>query len=491
MKAATEDASDNTSLSSSDRQRSAASRPDVAYAIDIVKLNKSFKRFSKSRSDYTTIKSALLGIFRARKKMAAELTFAIQNLTMRIPQGASMGIIGKNGSGKSTLLKLITGIYKPTSGSIAVNGRMAALIELGAGFHPDFTGRENLYLGGVMHGLSRAQIDDRFEDIVQFAELKHVIDDPVRTYSSGMFMRLGFSLAVHTDPDILLIDEVLAVGDAAFVSKCKERVAYLRKSGKTLLLVTHDLDAVERWCDEALWLNKGKVMDRGHPRRVIDAYRQFVEKGEAEELKAIQEKGLLATAVKEKDVILNSSDNEPAHALQSSEKALEAGKSSKSLKPESLKTERWGSREIEITSVDLLGNDNNAKLLFHPEDSLTIEIKYLIHEEVEPPVFGIGINRSDGVAILGTNTDIEKIKLPVLNKEGTLRYKIERLGLLEGNYLLDVAVHREDGYPYDYYKQALQFAVRWSINQVGVILPRHYWELDTGSEVVRLKTTES
>ena len=210
----------------------------VDYVVDIVGLSKSFQRKTRSKGSYTTLKSSLLNLFRFKQPSVTSeipVTHAIKDLTMRIPRGSSIGLIGRNGSGKSTFLKLVTGIYKPTAGHVSVLGRVAALIGLGAGFHPDFTGRENLMLAGVMHGLSREQVLERLDDIVSFAELEDVIDDPVRTYSSGMFMRLGFSVAVHTDPDILLVDEVLAVGDAGFVAKCKDRIGELRKQGKTLI----------------------------------------------------------------------------------------------------------------------------------------------------------------------------------------------------------------------------------------------------------------
>jgi lipopolysaccharide transport system ATP-binding protein len=238
---------------------------ESAYALDIVGVSKQFTRTSRV-SGYSTLKSAILSLFGRSRKELRRTQHVLSDITLRIPQGASVGIIGRNGSGKSTLLKIITGIYQPDIGSVAVNGRIAALIELGAGFHPDFTGRENVMLGGIMHGLTRAEVEERFDEIVDFAELADVIDEPVRTYSSGMFMRLGFSLAVHTDPRILLVDEVLAVGDAAFVAKCKEKLASLKRMGTTLLLVSHDLDAVERWCDEVLWLEGGVVRDRGEPR---------------------------------------------------------------------------------------------------------------------------------------------------------------------------------------------------------------------------------
>lgn len=418
----------------------------VSYSIDIVDLSKEFRRQTR-KGGYTTLKTAMLDIFR-RSETEHEVTSAVKDLTIRVPRGASVGIIGKNGSGKSTLLKLITGIYQPTDGKISVNGRVAALIELGAGFHPDFSGRENLVLGGVMHGLSRKEIEERIPEIVAFAELERVIDDPVRTYSSGMFMRLGFSLAVHTDPDILMIDEVLAVGDAGFVSKCRERISKLRKEGKTLLLVSHDLDAVERWSDEVVWLHEGEVRDRGRPRRVIDHYREFVEKGEEAELETREQEAASSTE--------NATDEAAP--------------------------ERWGSREIEITEVRLLAENGEEKLLFHGGQKVVVEIDYTINQPIEDVVFGIGIDRSDGLVVHGSNTDIESVEFADLGSSGTVAYELESLELLEGNYLLHIAAHREDGYPYDYHQGVKKFAVRSRKNQVGVFEPSHSWKLKTNSK---------
>ena len=419
----------------------------IDYVIDIVDLEKRFQRKTLGRGAYTTIKSSLLQLFRSRTRQG-QVTQAIKHLTLRIPKGLSVGIIGRNGSGKSTLLKLITGIYHPDSGSVSVKGRVAALIELGAGFHPDFSGRENIFLGGVMHGLTKAQIEDRFEKIVEFAELNDVIDDPVRTYSSGMYMRLGFSLAIHTDPDVLLVDEVLAVGDEAFVAKCKDKIADLRREGKTLLLVTHDLGAVERWCDEALWIDKGEVRDRGEPRRVIDAYRQFVERGEEQDLRRDQ---VEEAEVKEPDTT------------------------------DVLAPQRWGSREVEILSVSMRDSAGGDHLIFHPEDGVLIECRYLVRQAVPDVVFGIGIHRSDGLAVHGSNTEIEEVSVPDLGTHGVLRYRISRLGLLEGKYSLDLAVHRSDGYPFDYHRAAVTFSVRSPIKQVGVCVPEHSWEFEVGA----------
>lgn len=430
-----------------DTQASAASSVD--YVVDIVNLSKSFQRRTRSGAGYTTLKSVLLSIFRRRNKRSVEsgtITHAIKDLTLRIPKGASVGLIGRNGSGKSTFLKLVTGIYKPDTGSVSVLGRIAALIELGAGFHPDFTGRENLLLAGVMHGLSRQDIESRFDDIVKFAELEHVIDDPVRTYSSGMFMRLGFSIAIHTDPDVLLVDEVLAVGDAGFIAKCKDRIAELRKEGKTLILVTHDLDAVERWCDEAIWLDAGEVKERGYPRRVIDSYRHFIEKGE--------EQGLLEVERKPKA----SSGDALGTVLESA---------------------RWGSREVEITQIQLLDAQGEEKRVFHPDDSISIRASYRMNLSQSDVVFGIGINRGDGLPIFGTNTDIDRIKIPTLKSTGEIECTLQRTSLLDGAFSLDLAVHRSDGYPFDYHKGAIHFSVRSDRREVGVISPVREWRINS------------
>jgi ABC-type polysaccharide/polyol phosphate transport system ATPase subunit len=435
------------------RQKSTVKNGD-RYAIDIVALSKQFNRSRYYSGSYTTLKSMFTSICNhaicsfKRPKTAIPngsvkvnksqvVGFALNNLTLRVPRGAAVGIVGRNGSGKSTLLKLISGIYRPDSGSISVNGRIAALIELGAGFHPEFSGRENVYLAGAMYGLSRKEIDRRFNHIVDFAELSEVIDEPVRTYSSGMFMRLGFSLAVHTNPDILIVDEVLAVGDAAFSVKCEDRIAELKRSGKTLLLVTHDLDAVLRWCDEALWLDKGVVKERGEPRRVLDAYRSFIEKGEDAEL--------LSTSINQ-----NSLSTENNNTSDDDE-----------VIDQDLVHQRWGSREVEILGVVIKdGKATQEQRVFHPHDAMVIEILAKANSPVSSLVCGIAINRTDGVLIIGTNTQIEDIDFKPFEGIKTFQIKIENLGINCGSFTIDVALHDADGYPFDYHRHIVRFAVR-------------------------------
>ena len=439
------------------------------YVIDLVNVSKFFKRQTRSRSDYSTFKSLILKGLSLGSEVSPDSFYALRDLTLRIIPGACVGIIGKNGSGKSTLLKLISGIYRVDSGALQVNGRIAALIELGAGFHPDFTGRENLFLAGVMHGLSRSEVESRFDEIVAFAELENVIDDPVRTYSSGMFMRLGFSLAVHSDPDILIIDEVLAVGDASFVVKCNNKLAELRRNGKTLLFVSHDLEAVLRWCNEVVWLNRGEVADRGDPRRVIDHYRQFVERGEDELLQA-------DAAFREShsaEVVVDEEGNVAEVEIES--EALELGAK--------LEHRRWGSREVEIERVLIRNQLGESSLVYHPDEGAKIEIHFTLNQEQLPAeaqdkiVFGIGINRSDGAVILGTNTHLEQVLLEDLPSKGVIMIDIDRLGMLSGEYSLDVAAHAEDGYPYDYHQNMLRFAVRDERSRIGIVLPKMSWRV--------------
>jgi len=241
-------------------------------AILLENVNKSFEKVVL-RSGYTTLKTALTHLW-SRDAEPPERVQALENVCLAVPPGATLGILGRNGSGKSTMIRIIAGIYRPDTGRVLAQGRVSALIELGAGFHPEFTGRENIYVNGIILGLTRKDIRERFDAIVDFAEVGKFIDALVRTYSSGMYMRLGFSVAVHVDPDILLVDEVLAVGDASFVAKCLEKMNDFKKQGKTIILAGHDLTLIEQWCDRAILLEGGRVTAHGLPPDVVAAYRR-------------------------------------------------------------------------------------------------------------------------------------------------------------------------------------------------------------------------
>ncbi|MBK7977946.1 MAG: ABC transporter ATP-binding protein [Deltaproteobacteria bacterium] len=309
-------------------------------AIEMVGVTKRFRKRTLQRG-YTTVKthllrSALENVF-TRKTRRGNFLTALDDIHLRVEEGTTLGVIGHNGSGKSTLLKVMTGIYKPDAGQIRIRGRVSALIELGAGFHPEFTGRENIFLNGLVLGLKKDYIERKFEEIVSFADLEDFIDDPVRTYSSGMYMRLGFSIAIHVDPDILIVDEVLAVGDEAFIHKCQERVADFKRRGKTIVVVTHDLGAIERWCDDVVLLDHGHMVERGGPRRVIDAYRRLV--AESEERRLADEHRRVAELTQQ----------EPS-AEAVAVRMDEVGAASTASPDQS----RWGTREVEIVDVRLV-----------------------------------------------------------------------------------------------------------------------------------------
>ncbi len=258
---------------------------DDKPAVVVTNVTKHFKKAPKRR-EYTTFKTEVVRFIKGDRDLnELQHIEALRGVDLVVPKGSTMGIIGRNGSGKSTLLKLITGIYQPTSGTVQVNGRISALLELGAGFHPDFTGRENIMINGIILGMSRAEVKRRIEEIIEFAELGDFIDEQVRTYSSGMFMRLAFAVATHVDPEILIVDEILSVGDEHFSKKSRAKMNEFKSSGKTILLVTHSLEAVEDWCDVVAWVDGGKTRLVGAPAYVVSEYRRAMNAAEAESAK--------------------------------------------------------------------------------------------------------------------------------------------------------------------------------------------------------------
>jgi ABC-type polysaccharide/polyol phosphate transport system ATPase subunit len=244
-------------------------------AVELNGISKKYRRHTE-RPIATTFKSYLLHDMWRRRNGKISSIWAIRDINLKIEKGTIVGILGRNGSGKSTLLKLMARIVKPDTGTVVVHGKVSALLELGAGFHPDLTGRENVIINGIILGLSKSEIKSRLDEIVEFAELRDYIDEPVRTYSSGMYMRLAFSTAIHIDPEVLLVDEILAVGDGAFVERCTERMERFKNAGKTIILVTHNLPLIKNWCHEAIWLDGGYLRMRGDPREVVDAYHSLI-----------------------------------------------------------------------------------------------------------------------------------------------------------------------------------------------------------------------
>ena len=439
-------------------------------AIEVEHASKLYRRFSRKRQ-FATLKSALLSGSLIRDLRPDETFAALRDVTFTVPAGRTLGVIGRNGSGKSTLLKLVAGITKPTSGAVTVRGRISALIELGAGFHPEISGRENVYINGIMLGLSKREIAARFDEIVDFAELTDFIDAPVKTYSSGMYMRLGFAVAIHVNPDVLLVDEVLAVGDEGFTHKCLDKFAEFKRRGKTILLVTHSLGLVERFCDEALWLDGGAMKGMGDPKRVVDAYVTDVE---------VQEEEQLATGdARAQDTVALSPD-EPGTAVLP-DNPVEAATAPADMFRAA--EGRWGSREVEITDVLLVGRDGERGHVFHSGEPLDIRIRLRAPLAVDDFVIGVGIFNAEGVCCYGTNTGIEDLQSERIFGDAEAVFGIESLDLVEGTYKLDVAVHKRDGYPYDYHRLLYTFRVKSRRKDVGIYRPRHQWRFSDGIEL--------
>lgn len=417
------------------------------YAIEVDNVTRIYQKYS-ARHRFKTFKSALLkgDLFRALRP--DELVTALDRVDFKIEEGTTFGVVGENGSGKSTLLKVISGIAKPTSGSIMVRGKVSALIELGAGFHPEISGRENVYINGIMLGLSKKEIHAKFDEIVRFAELEEFIDAPVKTYSSGMYMRLGFSIAINVNPDIMLVDEVLAVGDASFVPKCLDRIDDFRRRKKTILFVSHDLNTVQRICDRVVWLKDGIIQTIGEPKRVVDAYLQDV------------------TEKQEVDFERRQYEVEQEVTYE-----------------EDRRENRWGKREVEIIKVRVKSLDDKEKHVFTPNEGMIIEMDVVAYSEIKDFAFGIGIFNSQGVLCYGTNTVLEELESVSFHGEGKVVCRLDQINLVNGTYYLDVACHKRDGYPFDYHRNLYSFMVSSRFRDEGIVRPQHSWKFSSGIKI--------
>jgi lipopolysaccharide transport system ATP-binding protein len=385
------------------------------------------KRYRLRRERRRTLKELVL-----RQYTPPEEIFALRDVSLTVGAGESVGVIGANGSGKSTLLKLVAGTTRPTTGRVEVEGRVSALLELGVGFHPDFTGRENAYLTGSILGLSRKELERLMPAIAEFADIGPFFDAAVKTYSSGMYMRLAFTVAVHVDPDVLLVDEVLAVGDEFFQRRCFERIADFRARGKTIMFVSHDLGAVARICDRAILLDHGRIQAEGDVRQVIDSY--------ANSVRYREDGGM------------------------SSEKGAK----------------RWGSGEVTLESIRIVNGDGQETRLLRSGTPATVELGYLAREPVENVEFGVCIFREDGLTVYGSNTSVDGVPLRLDPGRGTVRYLIPRLDLLEGRYVLDVTARSDDGSAtYDYHAKTHRFTVYGGPGDVGMVRLPHEWQIET------------
>ena len=375
-------------------------------AIEAKNVTKKFKVYLDKGN---TLKEKML--FRSRRKY--EERIVLDNISFNVKKGEAIGLIGHNGCGKSTTLKLLTKIMYPDSGTIEMHGRVSSLIELGAGFHPDMSGRQNIYTNASIFGLTRKEIDRRLEDIIAFSELEDFIDNPVRTYSSGMYTRLAFAVAINVDADILLIDEILAVGDANFQAKCFNKMKEIKAHGTTIVLVSHVLNQIEQICDRSLWIDKGQIRLDGNPSEVHRTYLEYMGVKEQEALqkeKRRQEQKKKETTELPKETVteevtsnINIAEELPKHDSE----VIDSGVG-----------KRWGNRFVEFTSLDMLDDKGVSQLAFTTGDNIQICMHYKVNTPITGAVIGVGIFRVDGIQCYGTNLLIDKLSLPCLENNG-------------------------------------------------------------------------
>ena len=376
----------------------------TASAVSVEDVSKRFRLYHERNQ---SLKAALM---RKRRSIKDEFQ-ALQDVSFEVPEGTTFGLIGENGSGKSTLMKCMAKILRPDSGKLTVRGKVSALLELGAGFHPELSGRENVYLNGSILGISQRDLNRKFDEIVEYSGIgEDFIDQPVKNYSSGMYVRLGFSVAINVDPDVLLVDEVLAVGDEAFQRKCGEKFAELREQGKTIVLVSHSMVAVHNLCDKVAWLDHGRVKMLDSARKVVDEYTGTVQ--------------------------------------VDSKVDTEEGRN------------RWGSGEGRIEAVELL--DARGAPLTQPRtgDAVTVRLHYDLSEPIEQPVFGLNILTVDGTQVSGPNTRDAGYEIECLSGSGHIDLRIDRLLLTPGTYDITVALYDHAIlHPYDVRTHIVRFHV--------------------------------
>ena len=414
--------------------------------IDVQNITKKFKIYLDKGSQ---LKERLL--FRSRNRF--EEREVLKGISFQVRRGEAIGLIGHNGCGKSTTLKLLTKIMYPDSGTITMKGRVSSLIELGAGFHPDMSGRENIYTNASIFGLTKKEIDKRLDDIIRFSELEQFIDNPVRTYSSGMYMRLAFSVAINVDADILLIDEILGVGDANFQAKCFNKLREIKASGTTIVIVSHSLGQIEQICERSIWIHEGVIRAEGPPKEIDLAYLESM--GQKIQERTAQELAEQAAAQQAEEAAKPAPEAEAPEAVPEPEE------------PEEVK-KRWGNGNARISAIHVLTKDGQKQRVFRTGDAVRIRVDYRVKKPVEDAVFGIGIFNRDGVQCYGTNTHIDKLPQFRLTESGTAEISLHEVNLLPGEYLIDIAIESGDGIPVDYYREACRIEMISPIGDVGI-----------------------
>ncbi len=416
-----------------------------------------FENVTKIYKLYNSPKDRFKETFSIRKKRYSKDFYALNNISFSINRGETIGIVGKNGSGKSTLLKILTGVLSQTSGTLAVNGKISALLELGAGFNMEFTGVENIYLNATILNISKEEMDKKLDSIISFADIGDFINQPVKTYSSGMFVRLAFSVAIHVDPDILIVDEALAVGDTRFQMKCMDKFIEFMNAGKTVIFVSHDINMIKRFCKRAIWINEGEMVMDGETDPVTDKYNDFLKSG---------------LPFNEYMDMINPEDNAAAVTAEVATSA-----ESNTDEAEAAKTPVDTNVIAEIKNVRLLNKtgEETSEIVFG-EDAVVVVDYEVYDENVNEPVLGIAIRSIDHNYICGLNTLLDDVEIPWKKGGNICRLTYERFNLTGGNYYFDVALFDKTAtVNFDYRSQAKKFFVKMDYIAEGITVLHHEW----------------
>lgn len=402
-------------------------------AIKVENVSKKYCKVLKKSMLYgiRDITRNAFGIRSNSESLRKDEFWAVDNVSFEVKKGETLGIIGANGAGKTTILKLLNGIFWPDKGKITIKGKTGALISVGAGFHPMLSGRENIYINGAILGMSRGEVNEKFDDIVEFADIGDFLDTPVKFYSSGMFVRLGFSVAIHCEPDILLVDEVLSVGDLRFQSKCFKKMQKILSSGVSIVFVSHNMDAIRRICKKAVLLKHGKLIDTGESEEMILKY----------------QKDMLLSPNKDFNKIANKN------------------------------IQRRGTEEAKITKVDILDKNGKAKSTFKMGEKIVVQIHYLASQSIQRPIFLVGIMDSDGIYCVEADSEKDGFNLDFISGEGCIQIAFDNFNLASGKYIMGVSLRNKGSLDYiDFLKHAFSFYVESSRHMKGHFYIDRTWQ---------------
>lgn len=411
----------------------------------VIEAKDIYKKYRVYYDKGSSLKEKLL----FRKRNLYEERWVLRGVDLQVRRGEAVGLLGVNGCGKSTFLKLLSRIMYPNKGQIKINGRVSCLIELGAGFHPDLSGRENIYTNAAIFGLTKKEIDRRLSDIIEFSELGEYIDNPVRTYSSGMYMRLAFSVAINVDADILLVDEILAVGDANFQEKCLNKLRQLKKDGMTIVIVSHDINTIKEFCDQGIWISEGVVAASGEISEVAEAYLDYLEAQKAPA-------------------------EEPEPPLEE-EKPEEPAPEEEEVKID-VNSDHFGYKDAIITNVELLDHNGRETKIFTQGKPFTLKIHYEIIKQGKEYIFGMAFHEKDGSLIYGVNQKLDGVPTVTSGKNGVVVFSGEHMELMAGKYILSVAITDDQDAPMDFYKNYCTFEVVSEKPGIGIVYFEHHWK---------------